>query len=163
TVKGRSFPGWAGPFIGAVVGVGFGLTRGLEAGFGVAAPWLILWGAAGTVAGSLVWFVDAWRRRRTLYQDRPPPTRQLLVESPVARAGFWFLIVLLLVIGPFIGYLGVEKFRRAQEIRQWPTTTATVIDSHVKTSAYTHAGITTQSYTPVIRYRYSVEGQEREG
>lgn len=162
-MENRTFPGWAGPLVGAVVGVGLGITQGIEAGFGVAAPWLILWGAAGTAAGSIVWLVDASRRRQAQHQDRPPPRRQPLIESAVVRFGLWFWILLLLVTGIVVGYIGVEQFLRANQVRQWPTTTATVFDSHVKTSAYTHAGITTQSFTPVVRYRYTVSGQELEG
>ena len=62
-----SFPGWAGPGGGAVVGVALGLGRGVDAGQGASAPYLALWALAGAVAGGGVWLLDA--RYRHPYPD----------------------------------------------------------------------------------------------
>jgi hypothetical protein len=69
----------------------------------------------------------------------------------------------MLVVGPFVGYLGVERFLAAHRTSRWPTAEATILESHVRTASHTHLDVTTESFTPVLRYRYTVEGVEREG
>jgi hypothetical protein len=123
----------------------------------VSFPLVALWAAAGTAAGSVVWLVDASRRKQARREDHNPA-----IESPVVRAGLWFWAGLLLLTGLVVGYLGVDRFAQAQRMSRWPTAEATVVESHVKTLTFTNLSITTQSYTPIIRYRYAAGGQERE-
>lgn len=154
-----SLPGWLGPPIGAVVAVGMGIAYGQ--GLGASIAWLALWALVGASAGGVVWLADASIRRRRLNESDSRAWRPA-VESPVARGGIWFGLILSLTIGPFVAYLGVERFIAARHMLNWPTAPATILESYIRTSSHTNLDVTAESYTPIIRYRYAAGGAERE-
>ena len=62
-MKNRSFPSWAGPIVGTVVGAGVAAKVALEEDSGLPVQWTILGGAvAGLLAGGIVWLLDAMKK-----------------------------------------------------------------------------------------------------
>ncbi len=62
-MKNRSFPSWAGPLVGTLVGAGVAAKVALEKDSGLPVEWTVLGGAAaGFLAGGIVWLLDAMKR-----------------------------------------------------------------------------------------------------
>lgn len=60
-MKNRSFPGWVGPLVGAVVGVLIALKAARRSNGGVSVQWIVIGAVLGAAAGGIVWLLDVIR------------------------------------------------------------------------------------------------------
>ena len=62
-MQNQSFPGWAAPIVGAVLGVLLGFRGAKRDGAAFSPEWAIGGAAVGLFAGLVVWLLDAIKSR----------------------------------------------------------------------------------------------------
>ncbi len=70
---GKSFPGWAGPVVGAYLGVVTASAVAWRTGQPLMAGWLVACAAGGSVIGGIMWLLDLIRLARKPDARDPAP------------------------------------------------------------------------------------------
>jgi hypothetical protein len=106
--KNRSFPSWAGPFVGAIVGAGLAFKAARREGGGLSWEWVVAGAAMGFLAGGIVWILDRPLSDSVLedddlepFEDDEVPLVDAVSSSLIGR--FLALLCVLFCLVPMVG------------------------------------------------------------
>ena len=75
-----------------------------------------------------------------------------------------FFVLAFAAAGGFLIYQTIQSRKKADASQAWPSTLGQVTEARVSRHTSTDAdGDTSESFTPLVRYRFQVAGQEYEG
>jgi hypothetical protein len=81
-------------------------------------------------------------------------------NTPIVRFGMYFFSAVLICSAPIAAYFAIARFLEARESLRWPTSEAVVVASEIEENRSIPKK---PSFTPKVRFKYSVEGRELTG